>query len=145
MADDQYPADFFYTNEWIYHLAGIWLYNPPNIGVLRKIWEVTWSVFVYASAGYFLYLEFLIFRETVHDIKKFLSQFGMLLTHVLGIVRVCLLLSRHQRLLKLQSALQDKEFCYESWGQFVPGKFLTDAKTFSSRLSILVCYFSFKI
>lgn len=143
MTETDYPENFFQTNEYIYHLAGIFLYNPPKISLARRISQIIWTILVYVISIYFLYLELIIFRETIHDIKKFFSQFSLLLTHILGIVRVVLLLSQHQRLLRLQNSLQDELYHYEACGDFVPGKLLRDAKLLSSKFSFMVCTFIF--
>lgn len=139
MSDINYPERFFYTNEWLYHLSGIWLYNPVKVPYVKRCLQILWTFLVYTNAIYFLILEFLIIQYTIHDITQFFSQFGLLLTHVLGIVRVWLLLSYHQRLLNLQSSLQDKKYYYEAYGEFKPGALMLQAKMVSSICSILVC------
>lgn len=133
-----YPEKFFDANEWIYHLAGIWLFVPPNVSFFRKLGQFLWSLLIATISLYFLYLELLVFRVTIHDIKKFISQFGMLLTHIFGTVRVGLLLKQHQRLLRLQGILQDKNYFYENCGDFIPGKMLREAKKVSSTWSVMV-------
>lgn len=143
MSESDYPERFFYINEWIFHMSGIWLYNPEKMSHVKRMWQIIWTFLVYAISIYFMILELLILRETTQDIGKLFIQLGLLLTHALGILRVILILSRQDRLLLLQSSLQDENYFYEACGDFEPGKLLRKAKILSSRISILVCKISF--
>ncbi|KAJ8948922.1 hypothetical protein NQ314_008324 [Rhamnusium bicolor] len=138
LENTSYPANFFRTNEIIHHIAGLWLYNPEDVSIIRKCVQYFWTFMVYSVAVSFLILEFMIFSETVKDFNKFFSHIGLFFCHCLGILKVGILVLQHGKLTKIIETLQDKNYQYESLGDFKPGQILSDAKKVSNRFSIML-------
>nr|ALR72549.1 odorant receptor OR4 [Colaphellus bowringi] len=73
--------------------------------------------------------EYMMFKESIKDIGKFVSHIGMVLTHLAGIVKFCLLTIGHGKILKLMHVLQNKDYQYCSLEDSKPGEVLRKGQT----------------
>lgn len=135
--DINYPNNFFYANEIISLISGLRLPDKHD-NLFKKCFYYIYIIFLYGTSITFFVFEIFKLEDTVKDPTKFFSHIGLLFTHVVGILKACLLLSKRGRILKVMDLLQDKRFRYETSGNFQPGLMLHEAKRKSLNVSILV-------
>ncbi|GLV43402.1 Odorant receptor 2a [Carabus blaptoides fortunei] len=64
----------------------------------------------------------------VADLNVFLSNLGIVLTHIVGAIKILNWCIQHKRILALMEVLQNDEFQYGSYGDFEPGLIAQKAK-----------------
>lgn len=135
--DLNYPSNFFHANEIILTISG--LEGPRNgASLTRKCLYYAYALSLYGTSITFFVLEIVKLQDTVKDSTKFFSHIGLLFTHLVGILKACLLLARSSRIRKVMDLLQDEKCWYETVDDFQPGLVLRRAKRRSSSVSILV-------
>nr|XP_023021624.1 uncharacterized protein LOC111509994 [Leptinotarsa decemlineata] len=132
-----YPSNFFYTNEVIRKISGIWLPGNKHRFILRVLYFLYVS-FLYGTGLALFICEFLIFHETVKGISKFVSHIGMLFTHVVGILKMSILIFGRKKIQRIMNVLQDENYFYPPLGDSQPGSWVVKEKLMSSGFSILV-------
>lgn len=135
--DVNYPINFFHVNEIILLISGLKL-PEKGVNLIRKCFYYTYAFSLYGTSVLFFVLEILKLEDTVKDSTKFFSHIGLLFTHLVGILKACLLLFRSRRIRKLMDLLQDETFRYETLEEFRPGLMLRKAKRISSNVSVVV-------
>nr|ALR72579.1 odorant receptor OR36 [Colaphellus bowringi] len=94
--------------------------------------------FLYGTGVIFFVCEFMIFNETIGKISKFVSHIGMLFTHVVGILKMSILIFGRYRILKIMNVLQNEKYHYAPLEDSQPGLLVVKEKFVSSGISILV-------
>lgn len=137
MSGTNYPKDFFYANKILQRITGFWLPGRELHFVLRVMYYL-YVAFAYSVSVFFFICEFIIFRETIKDLNKFVRQFGMLFTHVVGILKFYILVFCRKDIKKIMDALQDKDYMYEPQDNFQPGLMMRKAKMITLFVSVTV-------
>ncbi|KAJ8914196.1 hypothetical protein NQ315_015969 [Exocentrus adspersus] len=137
--NSSYPTNFFYINEIILVISGLRFPNK-NVHALKRILYCLYSFSLYGTALTFFVLEVLKLSDTVKDPAKFFSHIGLLFTHIVGILKACLLYFGRSRIENVMEALQNQNFHYESFEQFLPALKLHKSKRRSAGVTILVCF-----
>ncbi|KAG5879516.1 hypothetical protein JTB14_019117 [Gonioctena quinquepunctata] len=132
-----YPSNFFHTNEVIRKISGIWLPGKEYPISLRVLYFF-YVFFLYGTGFAFFICEFLIFHDTITGISKFVSHIGMLFTHVVGILKMSILIFGRKKIQVIMNTLQDENYHYPKSKNSDPGLRFFEEKFVSSGFSILV-------
>ncbi|KAJ8985435.1 hypothetical protein NQ317_017067 [Molorchus minor] len=128
--------DFFYGNKVISRLCGIWLKRDGSLLQQTLCWLYIFLFF--GTAACFFICELIILGETFNEIQKFISHIGLLLTHVVGILKCLVLVCQRNRIQNIMGKLQDENYRYSSVDTFQPSLLLKRGKRISIVFSILI-------
>nr|UTN00973.1 odorant receptor [Semanotus bifasciatus] len=133
-----YPSNFFEANEIIHRISGLWLFDREQVPRRWKIAKDMYTFSVYGVTLCFILTEFIMFKETVKDIAKFITHFEMLLPNLLAFMKMVTLRLQHGRLQRIMGILQDKRYYYDTVGDFNPRQIFFQAKRNNQLVSKLL-------
>ncbi|XP_066261739.1 odorant receptor 49b-like [Euwallacea similis] len=91
-----------------------------------------------AIAAIFIIFELIAFRKALEDVPTFLSQIAMMFTHVMGMLKLWMLVYRKEQVVEIKAKLQNKYFQYVPIDDFQPGKKMQREKLFIKFASMFI-------
>lgn len=78
---------------------------------------------------YFVITEFVSLSELTDDIKPFINNFGIILSHVIGFIKICNFCYYRKKIVRIMQTLQSDELKCEITEDFHPDKIIQRVKT----------------
>ncbi|CAH1116235.1 unnamed protein product [Phaedon cochleariae] len=134
--DSAYPENVFSVSDIIQKLSGIWI-PGSDVNIILRILYMAFVAMLYGIGIIFLICEIVIFYKSLADIDKLISNISMLLTHLVGAFKFCIVAFGIKKIRNIMDTLQDKTYHYTALGEFNPGQMMQKQKTINSILSVL--------
>ncbi|XP_019870447.2 odorant receptor 4-like isoform X2 [Aethina tumida] len=126
-----YHANFFETIVLTLKLFGIWV--PNNLSNFKeKLYHFYMCTFLGIAWLYFI-SEIIIIKDTHKSLFDLISNIGLLITHVVGVIKFSTLFFRRKKIEEMMQILQSNRFKYESVGDFKPSDMFNESKEISSK------------
>ncbi|XP_060526300.1 odorant receptor 2a-like isoform X2 [Cylas formicarius] len=115
-----YPDEFFIAVKLCSTFVGLGLPSRNPNEILRIVYALYKSC-LFLLAIIFMICELITFREAFGDTQMLVSQIGMMFTHVVGLLKLSILILKRKQIELIQRKLQNREFYYKTLGNFQPG------------------------